>query len=60
MYVIKGPLIINSQAVVTGTGVTFYLTGSQAGFTIAAGAALALKRRRLATTAASSSSRIGL
>ena len=33
-YVIKGPLIINSQAAVTGTGVTFYLTGSQAGFTI--------------------------
>jgi Flp pilus assembly protein TadG len=43
MYVIKGPLIINSQAVVTGTGVTFYLTGSQAGFTIAAGAALSLE-----------------
>ncbi len=43
MYVIKGPLIINSQAVVTGTGVTFYLTGSQAGFTIAAGATLSLE-----------------
>ena len=43
MYVIKGPLIINSQAAVTGTGVTFYLTGSQAGFTIAAGAALSLE-----------------
>jgi len=41
--VIKGPLIINSQAAVTGTGVTFYLTGSQAGFTIAAGAALSLE-----------------
>jgi Flp pilus assembly protein TadG len=40
VYVIKGPLTINSQAVVTGTGVTFYLTGSQAGFTINAGAAL--------------------
>jgi Flp pilus assembly protein TadG len=43
MYVIKGPLIINSQAAVTGTGVTFYLTGSQAGFTINAGAALSLE-----------------
>jgi hypothetical protein len=28
---------------VTGTGVTFYLTGSQAGFTINAGAALSLE-----------------
>jgi Flp pilus assembly protein TadG len=43
VYVIKGPLTINSQAVVTGTGVMFYLTGSQAGFTINAGAALSLE-----------------
>jgi Flp pilus assembly protein TadG len=43
MYVIKGPLTLNSQAAVTGTGVTFYLTGSQAGFTINAGAALTLE-----------------
>jgi len=43
VYVIKGPLTINSQAAVTGTGVTFYLTGSQAGFTINAGAALSLE-----------------
>ena len=43
MYVIKGPLTINSQAAVTGTGVTFYLTGSQAGFTINAGAALSVE-----------------
>jgi len=57
--VIKGPLIINSQAAVTGTGVTFYLTGSQAGFTIAAGAALSLEARRPATTAASKFSRTG-
>jgi hypothetical protein len=35
VYVIKnGPLIITSQAEVSGTGVTFYLTGSNAGFTI--------------------------
>ena len=32
-----------AEAAVTGTGVTFYLTGSQAGFTIIAGAALSLE-----------------
>jgi hypothetical protein len=42
----KGPLTINSQAAVTGTGVTFYLTGSQAGFTINAAAALSLEAPR--------------
>jgi len=42
VYVIKGPLTINSQATVTGTGVTFYLTGNQAGFTINASSALNL------------------
>jgi Flp pilus assembly protein TadG len=45
VYVIKGPLTINSQATVTGTGVTFYLTGNQAGFTINASSALNLARR---------------
>jgi hypothetical protein len=43
VYVIKGPLTINSQATVTGTGVTFYLTGNQAGFTINASSALNLE-----------------
>jgi len=46
VYVIKGPLTINSQATVTGTGVTFYLTGNQAGFTINAAAALSLEAPR--------------
>src|SRR5829696_9063108 len=31
VYVIKGALTINSQAAVSGSGVTFYLTGSGAG-----------------------------
>ena len=31
---IKGGLTINSQAAVSGSGVTFYLTGSGAGFSI--------------------------
>jgi Flp pilus assembly protein TadG len=43
VYVIKGPLTINSQATVTGTGVTFYLTGNQAGFTINGSTALSLE-----------------
>ena len=43
VYVIKGPLTINSQATVTGTDVTFYLTGNQAGFTINASSALSLE-----------------
>jgi hypothetical protein len=34
LYIIKnGPLTINSSATVTGTGVTFYLVGQNAGFT---------------------------
>jgi Flp pilus assembly protein TadG len=42
VYVISGPLTIESQATITGSGVTFYLTGTGAGFTIAAGAAITL------------------
>jgi Flp pilus assembly protein TadG len=42
VYVIKGALTINSQAAVSGSGVTFYLTGSGAGFTINGGGAVTL------------------
>ena len=42
VYVIKGPLTINSQAAVSGSGVTFYLTGSGAGFSINGGGAVTL------------------
>jgi Flp pilus assembly protein TadG len=42
VYVIKGGLTINSQAAVSGSGVTFYLTGSGAGFTINGGGAVTL------------------
>lgn len=43
VYVIKdGPLVLNSQANVSGSGVTFYLLGSNAGFTINAGGVVAL------------------
>jgi hypothetical protein len=43
VYVIKGPLMtINSQAAVSGSGVTFYLTGSGAGFSINGGGAVTL------------------
>jgi hypothetical protein len=44
VYVIKnGPFVTTSQAVVTGTDVTFGLTGSNAGFTIDAGGDVTLK-----------------
>ena len=43
VYVIKGPLTINSQATVTGTDVTFYLTGNQAGFTFNGSSGLSLE-----------------
>jgi hypothetical protein len=43
LYVIKdGPLTLNSQGTITGTGVTFYLMGSNAGFDITAGSTLTL------------------
>src|SRR5215204_5581388 len=42
VYVIKGALTINSQAAVSGSGVTFYLTGSGAGFSINGGGAVTL------------------
>jgi Flp pilus assembly protein TadG len=43
LYVIKnGPLSISSQAKVTGAGVTFYLTGNNAGFTFNGGGGLDL------------------
>jgi Flp pilus assembly protein TadG len=43
MYVIKdGPLNISSQAVVNGQGVTFFLTGNNAGFAINGGGAVNL------------------
>ena len=42
VYVIKGPLTINSQAAVSGSGVTFYLTGSDAGFSINGGGTVTL------------------
>jgi hypothetical protein len=38
VYVISGPLTVASQATTSGAGITFYLTGSTAGFTIQAGA----------------------
>lgn len=42
LYVINGSLTISSQANVTGAGVTFFLTGSQAGFTINGGGTIDL------------------
>ena len=43
LYVIKnGPLTISSQANVSGPGVTFYLSGHQAGFTFNGGGAVTL------------------
>jgi hypothetical protein len=42
LYVIEGSLTISSQASVTGSGVTFYLTGAQAGFTINGGGTIDL------------------
>ncbi len=44
VYVVKnGPLLISSQATVRGTGVTFYLTGTSAGFSMEGGASMDLK-----------------
>jgi hypothetical protein len=37
LYVINGALTISSQGTARGSGVTFYLTGAQAGFTINGG-----------------------
>ncbi len=43
LYVIKdGPLTLNSQGTITGSGVTFYLVGTNAGFDITAGSNLTL------------------
>ncbi len=49
VYVIKGPLTINSQATVTGKDVMFYLTGSQAGFTLNGGSAMSLEAPKTGT-----------
>jgi hypothetical protein len=44
VYVINdGELSVNAQAVLTGQGVTFYLTGSKSGFTINGGASVKLE-----------------
>ncbi|WFT83405.1 pilus assembly protein TadG-related protein [Methylobacterium sp. CB376] len=42
LYLIKGPLDIGAQASVSGQGVTLYLTGGDANFTINGGASLDL------------------
>ena len=42
MYVLKNGLNIAAQGAASGTGVTFYLTGSNAGFTINGGGTLSL------------------
>jgi hypothetical protein len=42
VYVLSGALTVASQASITGAGVMFYLTGATAGFTIQAGATIAL------------------
>lgn len=43
VYIIKdGPLTLNSQGSVSGSGVTFYMTGSNAGFTLNAGGTITL------------------
>jgi Flp pilus assembly protein TadG len=47
LYIVEdGPLTISSQASVQGDGVSFYLTGSNAGFTINGGAAIDLTAMR--------------
>jgi Flp pilus assembly protein TadG len=43
LYIVKdGPLTVSAQASLTGSGVTLYLTGRQAGFTINGGGAVEL------------------
>jgi Putative Flp pilus-assembly TadE/G-like len=42
VYIISGLLTVTSQATIKGAGVTFYLTGATAGFTLQAGATIDL------------------